>query len=281
MSMEALLLGNDVDVDSDVDSDIYSDDDSKKVALITGAAGGIGAATMGKYINDTDFTVLALDINQEALENTASNYSEEQRSRIHTVVIDLTDSRAVSAVLVPLLDRTGTLHHVVISHAISHDNDITDNDKWDRILDVNLHSSQRLLSLLAHYICDGGRVIVVSSILGRVGKATNTAYVSSKHALLGLVKALAMDWASREITVNAVLPSWVDTPMLRRELEPQAAFLGLTIKQMLRRIKKRIPLRQLISSENVADTIMFLSSPAANMITAQSIVIDGGSGCGI
>ena len=261
--------------------DSLLDNGNQKVVLITGAAGGIGAATMGKYINDTDFMVLALDINQDALESTTLNYSKEQQSRIHTVAIDLTNSEAVSALLCPTLDRIGTLHHVVISHAVSNDNDITDNDKWDRILNVNLHSSQRLLSLITHHICDGGRVIVVSSILGRVGKATNTAYVSSKHALLGLVKALAMDWASREITVNAVLPSWVDTPMLRRELEPQAAFLGLTMKQMLRRIKKRIPLRQLISSDNVADTIMFLSSPAASMITAQSIVIDGGSGCGI
>ncbi|MFT6388288.1 MAG: NAD(P)-dependent dehydrogenase (short-subunit alcohol dehydrogenase family) [Cellvibrionaceae bacterium] len=257
------------------------DKNNENVVLITGAASGIGAATVAKYLSNSDFTVLAIDINQTALKRTAENYPTEQQSRIHTIAIDLTDYQEVPTILCKKLEAMGPLHHVVISHAISNDNDITDNNTWDRILDVNLHSSQRLLSLLAKYIHDGGRVVVVSSILGRAGKAANTAYVTSKHALLGLVKALAMDWASRDITVNAVLPSWVDTPMLHRELEPQAAFLGLSMTQMLRRVKKRIPLRKLISSDNVADTIMFLSSPAASMITAQSIVIDGGSGCGI
>ena len=249
-----------------------------KTVIITGAASGIGAATMYQYLNQTDFQVFAIDVDQQGLQNQVKDYPEDYQQRLKTISVDLTDYDAVAENVIPMIGNR--VDHIVISHAIGIANSITENDKWDRILNVNLHSTQRLLAMLTDSICDEGRVVIVSSILGRAGKAANSAYVTSKHALLGLVKALAMDWAANKITVNSVLPCWVDTPMLRRELEPQAALLGLPMKDMLRSIRKRIPLRSLIKAEDVASTVMFLTSPAANMITAQSIVVDGGFGCG-
>ena len=249
--------------------------------MITGAASGIGAATVGKYLNNTSFDVMAVDINIEGLDEVVGALSSILQQRVTCIAVDLTDQEAVNDLLLKEVERRGRVEHVIISHAIGIENSITETDKWDRVLGVNLHATQRLLALLENYISDGGRVVVMSSVLGKAGKAVNTGYVTSKHALLGLVKALALDWASRHITVNAVLPCWVDTPMLRRELEPQAAVMGVPVKQLLRQIKKRIPLRQLISADDVADSVMFLTSPQAKMITAQSIVVDGGFGCGV
>ena len=253
----------------------------KKFIIITGAASGIGAATVSKYLSNTDFSVLAIDVNQQGLDDLINSYPEQYQQRVKAISVDLTNYASVNETLIETVREIGGIHHIVISHAIGISNEVTENEKWDRILNVNLHATQRLLSMLAEYICDEGRVVVVSSVLGRAGKASNTGYVASKHALLGLVKALALDWASRKITVNSILPCWVDTPMLRSELKPQAEFLGLPMKQLLRQLKKRIPLRSLISSDDIADTVMFLASPAARMITAQSIVVDGGFGCGV
>lgn len=251
------------------------------LVIISGAASGIGRATVQKYLSTTGFSVIAIDKNQDALADVAKGLTLSQQERLHALVLDLCDEAALQQNLTELLIRFGGVSHVVVSHAVAIDNEIHENAKWDMVLSVNLQSTQRLLALLDPHMYEGGRVIVLSSVLGKAGKKVNTAYVSSKHALLGLVKALALDWAARKITVNAVLPCWVDTPMLRRELEPQARLLGLSVDRMLRQIRKRVPLRALISAEDVADTVMFLASPSAAMITAQGIVIDGGYGCGV
>lgn len=252
----------------------------KKLVLITGAASGIGRATAEKYLQCSQFNIIAVDSNDEGIADFCRAVDASLRHRLHPVVVDLTDYDAVSQAIAPLIAEYGGVDHVVISHAVSSENHIDENAKWDFILEVNLRSVQRLLSLLHEDIKDGGRVVVLSSILGRAGKIMNSGYVASKHALLGLVKALALDWARRKITVNAVLPCWVDTPMLRQELKQQAAMLGIPVENMLKKIRKQIPLRALITADDVAEVIYFLSSPAANMITAQSLVVDGGYGCG-
>ena len=253
----------------------------KGIVLITGAANGIGAAIVRKYLKNTDQYIIAIDINGKDLLKTRENISPENQIRFIPLVIDLTKEKEIKQKVMQEIKKRGAIEHVVISHAVGYNNEINEDNKWDHILNVNLHSTQRLLSAIEGDISKNGRVVILSSILGRVGKANNTAYVSSKHALLGLVKALALDWAKRKITVNSVLPCWVDTPMMRKELEPQAAMMGVPLSQMLRKIKKSIPLRQLVSPDDVADTVMYLTSPQAKMITAQSIVIDGGFGCGV
>lgn len=248
--------------------------------LITGAASGIGAATIIKYLDDTEMDIIAVDINGNNLEAIKQELTEDQQKRVTTIALDLTDQQAVRDELLTKIINRGGIDHLVISHAVGFDNQVNENDKWDTILNVNLMATQRLFSLMDEHIKEYGRVVVLSSVLGRVGKASNSGYVTSKHALLGLVKALALDWAYRKITVNAILPCWVDTEMLREQLAPQAGMIGSTVKQMLRKIKKGIPLRSLIAAEDVADCILFLTSSKAKMITAQSIVIDGGFSCG-
>lgn len=253
---------------------------TKKTVLISGAASGIGSATVQNYIKTTDHQIIAIDKDCNGLTVLKEMFSELERQRLITVTIDLTSIEQVKLIMTELLENR-MLDHVIISHGVGYENLVTDNEKWDHIFSINILSVQRLFSLLDNKINDEGRVVMVSSVLGRVGKAANSAYVTSKHALLGLTKSLALDWAPRKITVNAVLPCWVDTPMLHAELQPQANMIGVPSKQLIRKIKKRIPLRQLIKPSDVANSILFLTSSAASMITAQSIVIDGGYGCGI
>lgn len=250
-----------------------------KTVLVTGAADGIGAAIVRKFISQGAENIIIIDRNAEGLESVCTE--DVQKSQIFIVAVDLCNEHLLQEKLGPILQQVGIIDTVVISHGVADENLINDNLIWDKVIAVNLTATQRLLSQLEPHISSSGSITVISSILGLVGKISNTAYCSSKHALLGLVKGLALDLARRKIRVNSILPSWVDTPMLRNEIKKQSNLTGVTEKEMFRRIKKRIPLRSLVSAEDVADSVLFFASDKARMITAQSLVIDGGDGCGL
>lgn len=253
----------------------------KGKVVITGAASGIGAAVLKSELRLAERQIVAIDIDQPAFDALKQSLTPHERSRITFCCLDLADNQGMAAAVSDFCHAGEGVDKVVISHALSNENQIGQQSVWDRVLDVNLHATQRLLAALEPHLNVGSRVVILSSVLGKAGKVANSAYCVSKHGLLGLVKSLALDWAPRKITVNAVMPCWVDTPMLRRELAPQADALGISVERMIRQIKKRIPLKQLIKDSDVADTVAFLTSPAAAMITAQGIVIDGGFGCGV
>lgn len=250
-----------------------------KAVLITGAANGIGAAVVRRFLEKGVATLIAIDRDSEGLKRIHDVAPHD--TRIFTLPVELTNHKRLAEQLLPVLNDVNCIETVVISHGVADENLIGDNAIWDKVIDVNLNSTQRLLSLLEPNVANNGSIVVISSILGLIGKLSNTAYCSSKHGLLGLVKGLALDLARRKIRVNAILPSWVDTQMLRGDIKKQANMTGISEKNMIRRIKKRIPLSSLVSAEDVADSVVFFSSKNARMITAQSIVIDGGEGCGL
>ena len=188
---------------------------------------------------------------------------------------------ALQAALKPAFAQIGHVDILVNSAGIADENDPEQEDIWHRVLNVNLHGTYYATLEALTVMPDGGRIINVSSILGRAGNIRNTAYCTSKHAMLGFTKSLALDVACRKITVNAVLPAWVDTPMLRRGIALQAEKVGTAPEQMLRNARKKIPLHQLIKSAEVASLIAFLASAEAANITAQSFTIDGGFTCGV
>lgn len=243
--------------------------------IVSGAANGIGKAIVLSLVRE-GHQVFALDIDEQNL----MLLKLEAPKQIETLTVDMTDCVAIERALLQVI-KERPLFGVILSHGIDDEHTISENSVWDRIIATNLTSTQRMLSLLCPVVSVGGRVVLISSILGKVGRKNNSAYCASKHALLGITKALALELAPRQITVNAILPSWVDTKMLRKGLTQQARMMGNTVPHLLKRIAKRIPLGRLISTEDVAGCVNFLLSPAAAMITAQSLVIDGGDGCGV
>lgn len=252
-----------------------------KTALVTGAGHGIGAATARLLRQRNIAALVLLDLAPEALDSLATELV--QGADAPTVICctaDISDRTALKAALRPALTQLGHIDILVNSAGISTENEPEQDDIWHRVLDVNLHGTYYVTLAALEVMPDGGRIINVSSILGRAGNVRNTAYCTSKHALLGFTKSLALDLALRKITVNAVLPAWIDTPMLRRGLSVQAEMGGTDLNQLLRNARKKVPLRRLLESEEVASLIAFLASDEAAAITAQSHVIDGGFSCG-
>ncbi|MGW1373985.1 SDR family NAD(P)-dependent oxidoreductase [Streptomyces sp. NPDC002446] len=246
-----------------------------KVAVVTGAAQGIGREVALLLAGSGADRLILLDREAGHLETVAQEVRALGAAAV-AVAADLRDRDLVRGRLRAELRAAGRLDILVNNAGVADENGPDDETTWLRVLDINLHGTFAVTAACLEYLVDQGRVVNVSSILGKAGKMRNTAYCASKHGLIGYTKGLALDLAARGITVNAVLPGWIDTPMLRRELAAQADEIGADPARMLRQARKGIPLRRLVEAREAAELVGFLVSGRAGAITAQSLTVDGG-----
>lgn len=252
-----------------------------RTILITGAAKGIGRAVAEDFAANGDNHLILLDLDLPQLQGWVDEQQERINARVETHAANIADLPAMEAFFKQLGTRIKQVDVLVNSAGICNENEPEDLHNWHKVISVNLNGTFYVTSLCLALMPDRGRIINMSSILGRAGKVRNTAYCASKHGIVGMTKALALDLASRQITVNAILPAWIDTPMLQGELATQAAIAGLTQEQIVRNAKKKLPMRRFIQSQEVAAMVRYLASPEAGGVTAQSLVIDGGVGLGM
>ncbi|WP_460107680.1 SDR family NAD(P)-dependent oxidoreductase [Pseudomonas sp. S3_H04] len=252
-----------------------------RTILITGAAKGIGRAVAENFAAEAGNRLILLDLDLAELQRWVDEQQEQIQARVETHAANIADLPAMQALFKTLGSQVEYVDVLVNSAGICNENEPEDLHNWHKVISVNLNGTFYVTSLCLALMPDRGRIINMSSILGRAGKVRNTAYCASKHGIVGITKALALDLASRQITVNAILPAWIDTPMLQGELATQAAIAGLTQEQIVRNAKKKLPMRRFIQSEEVAAMVRYLASPEAGGVTAQSLVIDGGVGLGM
>jgi ketoreductase len=248
-----------------------------RVHIVTGAAMGIGAAVALRLAGAGE-RLLLLDRDSAGLADTHAQCAATG-AEVESLRVDFDDDTWV-APFDAALKRYGKVDVLVNNAGIGPDNMPEETETWRKVLRINLDAPMRLTGMCLDYMSSGGRIVNIASILGKVGNPRNTGYCASKHGIVGYTRALAMDLASRGITVNVVLPAFVDTPMLRHQLGIQASQLGVLPEQVLRNARRRVPLKRLVRSEEVAAMVGFLASAEASAITAQSLVVDGGASCG-
>jgi 3-hydroxybutyrate dehydrogenase len=158
-----------------------------------------------------------------------------------------------------------------------------DDSKWQHIIQVNLTGSYLCSKLAVPHMLKHqyGRIVNVSSVLGRFGVAGYLAYCTAKHGILGFTKALALEVASQGITVNAICPTWVDTAMARQGIEETAAILGVSPEEFREMAISAVPLKRMAEAEEVASVVVYLCSKAASAMTGQALNICGGATAGI
>jgi len=239
-----------------------------KVAFVTGAGSGIGEATAKAFAHESASVAIA-DIDFDAAERVASEITGKGGKAI-AYKLDVSDDAAVALVLAQVEKDFGALH-------IAHNNagilgDIAplvdqSNDSWCKVMSVNLdgvfYSMKHEIPLMKK--SGYGSIINMSSIMGAVAFANSSAYIASKHAIVGLTKAAAIECAVDGIRVNSVGPSVIKTPIL--DVLPQEDLAG---------IAARHPVNRLGTCEEVAALILFLASPAASFITGSYYAVDGG-----
>ncbi|MCB9546477.1 MAG: SDR family oxidoreductase [Myxococcales bacterium] len=150
------------------------------------------------------------------------------------------------------------------------------DEVWRAVLRTNLDGVYYCLRAALPRLVDGGRVIVISSGLGKLGRAGYGAYCAAKHGVLGLVRSAALELAPRGITVNAICPGWVDTPMAQADLGRAAERSGLPIGAVRASARAGIPLGRFVEPAEVAALVAFLAGPGAAMVTGEAWNLSGG-----
>jgi 3-hydroxybutyrate dehydrogenase len=235
--------------------------------VVTGAGRGIGAAIVKRLLADGLVNrVIAVDLIPP---------TEAPAPGVEPLALDVANQDQVMSRL-PLALGGAQVAMLINNAGICDENQPGDLETWHRVLGVNLHGAYHVITALLPHLREPGRIINIASVLGRGGQVRNTAYCASKHGLLGLTKALALDLAPRGITVNAILPGWVETPMLLGELTRQAQVMGVEPEQVFRKARRGVPIRRFVVGDDIAATASFLASAGASAITAQCFTVDGG-----
>ena len=240
-----------------------------KVAIVTGAGSGIGEAVARAFAARGGSVVVA-DINQAAAEKVAKTLSTAGGSA-KSIATDVADAAAVEAMVQFAVKSFGGLDIAVNNAGIGGPLAPTGEyplDGWRKVIDINLNGvfygmRYQIPAMLAR---GGGAIVNVASILGAVGTANSPAYVAAKHGVLGLTKAAAIEYATRNIRVNSVGPGYIETPLLTSSLDEAA----------LQAIAGLHPVQRLGTSEEVAALVVFLASDQASFITGSYHLVDGG-----
>lgn len=247
------------------------------VIIITGAAGGIGLAIAKTFLN-AGCTVVALDLEQESVDIAVAALGD---SRAAGYACDVTHEQSVQNILAAVYDRYGKIDVLVNNAGLQHVAPLEQfpTEKFRQMLDVMLTAPFIAIKHVLPYMKRKGfgRIINMASINGLIGFAGKAAYNSAKHGLIGLTKVAALEAADHGITVNAVCPGYVDTALVRNQLNDIARMRDLPFEKVLEEvIYPLVPQKRLLSVEEVAQYVYFLSGDNAKGITGQSVVIDGG-----
>jgi ketoreductase len=251
---------------------------SGKVALVTGGASGIGKAiveTMSK--NGAKVAIAARNFSrsrQVATELSAMGLA------VMPLSMDLRQKAAVQRAVADVITQWGGINILVNNAGISGLSMMSDADdsKWYDIVDTNLNGMYLITKEVLKYMPDqsGGRVIIISSVLGKFGVPGYTAYCTTKHGMIGFTRALALEVVQRGITVNTICPGWVETEMAQQGIEETAKLMGITPAEFKAQAVAAVPIRRFLEADEIAELVCYVASDAARGITGQAINICGG-----
>ncbi|MGP4059598.1 3-hydroxybutyrate dehydrogenase [Halobacillus sp. H74] len=250
-----------------------------KVVFITGAASGIGYEIGTEFARNGAKVVLS-DIQEEKVKQAAARLTEEGLEAIG-LVCDVTKEEQIQSAIDETVEKFGRLDVLVNNAGLQHVASIEEfpTEKFELITKIMLvapfMATKHVFPIMKKQ--GFGRIINMASINGLIGFAGKSAYNSAKHGVIGLTKVTALEGAEDGITVNAICPGYVDTPLVRNQLEDLAENRGVSLEKVLEQvIYPLVPQKRLLAVQEVADYTMFLASNQAKGVTGQAVVIDGG-----
>ncbi|EWT07801.1 2-hydroxycyclohexanecarboxyl-CoA dehydrogenase [Intrasporangium chromatireducens Q5-1] len=247
---------------------------SNRVALVTGGAQGIGKG-ISMALGAAGFRVAVADLNTEAADKTVAEIVGNGGQAI-AVGIDITDTASVQSAVTAVTEQLGPVE-VVVNNAGWDDFMTflqTDEDFWDKILDINFKGALRVSQAVVPGMVERGwgRVINIGSDAGRVGSSLEAVYSGAKGGIIAFSKTLAREVARKGVTVNTVCPGPTDTPALRKFADAS----GGDADKVLAGMVGAVPMKRLGRPSDVGAAVAFFASDATEFITGQTLSVSGG-----
>jgi len=242
----------------------------KKVAVITGAARGLGRAGAERFLESGNWKVAILDMNEESLAKTARELGEKYGAdNVAYFTVNVTSKESVGNVMKAVIEKFGRIDSLINNAGITRDNMMHKMPEadWDVVLDVNLKGAFLCATAVAAHMKErkSGTIINTSSVVGVYGNMGQSNYAASKFGVIGLTKTWAKELGRDGIRVNAVAPGYTMTEMLQTVPE-----------KILTAIAEKTPLKRLGKPQDIANAYYFLSSDESAFITGQVMSVDGG-----
>jgi len=243
---------------------------TNKIVLVTGGGSGIGRAVCLAFARE-GANIGVADVNREAAEGTVYEVKKLNREAV-ALEVNVADPESTQTMVNEAVSGLGQLDILVNSAGVREIVPFLQLpfEEWQRVLNVNLTGTFLCSQAVAQYLVTqgkGGKIVNLASVAGLTAVPNRAAYVSSKHAVVGLTKEMALELADKNIQVNAVAPGVVRTSMTESYFDKPQVIEGL---------KKAHPAGRWASPEEIAELILFLASPAADFITGATFPIDGG-----
>ncbi|AXB65566.1 3-hydroxybutyrate dehydrogenase [Clostridioides difficile] len=250
-----------------------------KVVFVTGAASGIGKQIAESFLKN-GAKVMFSDINQEALNNTITELQKKGYDCM-SVKCDVTKEEEINHAIDKTVEKYGRLDILINNAGLQHVSMIEDfpTDKFEFMIKIML-TAPFIATKKAFPIMKKqgfGRIINMASINGVIGFAGKAAYNSAKHGLIGLTKVAALEAADSGITVNALCPGYVDTPLVRGQFNDLSKTRNIPLENVLEEVLyPLVPQKRLLDVQEIANYAMFLASDNAKGVTGQACLLDGG-----
>jgi len=247
-----------------------------QIVLITGAGTGIGRA-IALTLAEQGFSLMLCGRNLENLEKTKNQLQNSENHSTHSC--DIKKRGDVKSALEE--NNIKSLYGLVANAGIGGENDYGEKDRWNEVIETNLTGTyqtvQECLPFLKNNDAPYKKIVILSSILARLGVPGYSAYCASKAGLLGLTRSLAAEHSVEKILINALCPGWVNTNMAKEGIDGFAEALNMSPEQAYEEAMKQVPLGKMSEPEEIAKFVGYLLSEQQTSLTGQTIDINNGA----
>lgn len=253
-----------------------------KVAIVTGAASGIGKKIAEKFSQEGAIVVIA-DINQEAAEKAVADIAQTSKNaRLIPLKMDVTKENDVDQGVQHIMTQVGAIDILVSNAGTQHIEaiDTLSLSNWRKILAIHLDGaflSTRACLRSMYTSGRGGSIIYIGSCHSRAASPLKAPYVTAKHGLLGLCKVVAKEGAVHHVRANVICPGYVDTPLVRQQIPAQAKALGIPEEEVIQKVMLKDTVDgEFTTTDDIANVALFFAAFADNALTGQSIAVSHG-----